>query len=290
MSLLKEFDLAIADVENIPRGFVTDKGNYDSYMSNAAWDDYLKDMSDEHRSQFDDGSGGELKEKNGRPPKMASFASSSRMIYMLSHNIPGFTFEKQLPTVVGGIANLDGYHETEQSHIFVEAKCREPYSHNAVQTIKQNYGPVYEYLSSKMPEIFSCTMEDVPDSRDMRVEFFCQGNSVASFDIKQMICHLLGVANEMLKSGSKKSILFLYLLYDPTELQLPTESKSEITQIYKDTCNAANNYRFEEMFGHIVDFLVQRSGSRTDSQTLSHIKNTFRFALCSQKDYATHLR
>ena len=141
-----------------------------------------------------------------------------------------------------------------------------------------------------MPEIFSCTMEDVPDSRDMRVEFFCQGNSVASFDIKQMICHLLGVANEMLKSGSKKSILFLYLLYDPTELQLPKESLDEITQIYKDTCNAANTYHFEEMFGHIVDFLVQRSGSRVDSQTLSHIKNAFRFALCSQKDYATHLR
>ena len=66
MSILKEFDLAIADIENIPRGFVTNKGNYDSYMSNAAWDAYLKDMSDEHHAQFDDGSGGELKEKGGR--------------------------------------------------------------------------------------------------------------------------------------------------------------------------------------------------------------------------------
>lgn len=37
MSLLKDFDLAIADIENIPRGFVTNKGNYDSYISNAAW-------------------------------------------------------------------------------------------------------------------------------------------------------------------------------------------------------------------------------------------------------------
>ena len=95
-------------------------------------------------------------------------------------------------------------------------------------------------------------MEDVPNTRDMRVAFFCKGDSVAYSDVKQMICHLLGVANEMLNSKLEKPVLFLYLLYSPAELQLSPENKCEIPRIYKDTCHAANNYCFEEMFGHTV--------------------------------------
>lgn len=173
MSILKEFDLAIGDIENIPRGFVADGNLYESYMSNAAWDAHLREMSDEHRAQFGNGSGGELKGKNGRPPKMAAFASSSRMTYKLSKDIPKFMFEKQLSTVIGGTANLDGYWEGEGQYIFVEAKCREPYSHKSPETIRQNYKPLYAYLQSNLPEIFSCTMEDVPGTKDMCVEFFC---------------------------------------------------------------------------------------------------------------------
>lgn len=194
MNLLKDFDLAIAKAEKETSGYRIGDRVYDSYLSNEAWGTYLAKMSKEHRCQYGDGSGGELEEKKGRPPKMASFASSSRMIYRLSNDIPGFVFEKQLPTVIGGIANLDGYLEREHDFVFIEAKCREPYSHTAIQTIKQNYKPVYAYLREIMPRVFSCVMEDVPDTRDMRVAFFCKGDSVAYFDIKQMICHLLGVA------------------------------------------------------------------------------------------------
>ena len=141
---LKDFDLAIAAVENTPRGYLTENGNYDSYMSNEAWDAYLSSMDPKHRMQFDDGSGGELKEKNGRPPKMASFASSSRMAYKCSKCLPNFVFEKQLSTVIGGTANLDGYWEGNGKYIFVEAKCREPYSHKSPETFRQNYKELYK--------------------------------------------------------------------------------------------------------------------------------------------------
>ena len=87
--------------------------------------------------------GSELKEKNGRPPKMASFGSSSRMIYNLSNKKNGFHFEKKLPTTVGGTANLDGFYEDDNRYIFVEAKCHEPY--NVKKTvISSKYKDLYK--------------------------------------------------------------------------------------------------------------------------------------------------
>lgn len=289
MRILKEFDLAIADVENIPRGFVTGKGNYDSYMSNSAWDSYLASMSAEHRAQFDDGSGGELKEKNGRPPKMASFASSSRMAYRLSKGIPHFVFEKQLSTVIGGVANLDGYWEGNGQFIFVEAKCREPYSHKSPETIRQNYKPLYTYLQSKLPDEFSCTIEDVPGTRDMRVEFFCKGKRAIHFDMKQMLCHLLGIANRMLLDNTcNMPIQFLYLLYNPTDLTLSEKSKKEILDIYHATCEAGINYDFKRVFSCVVDFLMDEKEYPTARADAEKLKSNFRFALCDQHDYRNY--
>lgn len=289
MNILKNFDLAIANTETLPSGYQIENRTYNSYLSNQAWEAHLAEMSETHRCQYGDGSGGELTEKNGRPPKMASFASSSRMIYNLSKDVPGFVFEKQLPTVIGGVANLDGYLENGQNLIFVEAKCREPYSHTAIQTIKKNYKPVYAYLREKMPGVFSCVMEDIPDTRDMRVAFFCKGQAVAAFDMKQMICHLLGVANEMLRSGSEKAVLFLYLLFNPGQLRISPESKQEISGIYEQTCRTANSCHFEEMFGHILDFLVQKNGVAMEPLQLLRLKASFRFALCDQNDYKSYL-
>ena len=286
MNILKDFDTAIANAEDTPKGYCVGGRSYDSYMSNDAWADYLDGMSAEHRSQYGDGSGGELKEKNGRPPKMAAFASSSRMTYLLSRDIPGFVFEKQLSTVIGGVANLDGYQERNEQYTFVEAKCREPYSYKSPQTIKQNYKPLYTYLQDKMPEVFSCTMEDVPDSRDMRVTFYCRGKEAVYFDIKQMLCHLLGVANKML-TGRKcdTPVQFLYLLYNPTKLDLPQGGREEILRIYQDTCAAVENYDFANIFGYVVDFLMQEKEYSVTVENVANLKNNFYFALCDQDSY-----
>ena len=75
-------------------------------------------MPETARIEYGAGDGGELEEKDGRPPKMASFGSSSRMIYNLSNKKDGFHFEKKLPTTVGGTANLDGFYEDDARYIF----------------------------------------------------------------------------------------------------------------------------------------------------------------------------
>ena len=289
MSMLTDFDLAIAEKENIPRGFITEKGTYSSYMSNAVWNDYLADMSAEHRTQFDNGSGGELKVKNGRPPKMASFASSSRMAYQLSKSIPNFVFEKQLSTVIGGTANLDGYWNGNGQYIFVEAKCREPYSHKSPQTIKQKYKPLYTFLQNKLPGIFSCTMEDIPGTRDMCVVFYCRGKEIVNFDIKQMLCHLLGVANKMLLDNTcNVPIRFLYMLYNPTELALPGQSQGEILRIYQATCKAAIDYNFEQIFACVVDFLMKEKEYPVSKERAEKLKENFTFVLCDQTSYSNY--
>ena len=302
MNILKAFDEALVREETksgaVRNNYLAD-GNpkpYASYLDNGSWDAFLEGMDDKHREEYGAGGGKELEEKDGKPPKMASFASSSRMIYNLSKHIPDFAFEKKLTTTVGGMANLDGYLKLEDKVIFVEAKCREPYSHKAEQIIKQNYRDVYAYLQEKMPDNFSCIMENILETkeenpkRNMRVAFFCKGKSVAYFDIKQMICHLLAVATEALKHPVNKKLVFLYLLYDPSDLQMPQEAKNEIMRIYGDTCWAANNYDFKAMFGHIVDFLLEKNKFDENAVDAKALKSAFSFMLCDQKIYKEQLR
>ena len=148
-------DCAIREFEvkdgNCEYGYqIPDKPIYDNYMSNKRWELFLEEMPDEYKRQFNNGSGGELKEKNGRtPPKMASYGSSSRFIYELSKGIVGFNFEVLLDTRVGGIANLDGFLHNGSEYIYVEAKRREIYyGTHKNNTIKSVYIPVYDKIKN----------------------------------------------------------------------------------------------------------------------------------------------
>ena len=302
MSILKAFDEALVQAEmgktSSGRGYMveTTGRTYPAYMDLDSWKAFKDSMIEEHRIQFDRGGGKELDEKDGRPPKMASYASSSQMIYKLSKHIRSFIFEKQLTTTVGGKANLDGYLESLQVRTYIEAKCREPYGHKAGQAIKRNYRKVYEHLQMKMPGIFDCTMEDIPEVPDakrprneMMVTFSCRGKEVAAFDIKQMICHLLGVATDRLAHPDKKRVQFLYLLYNPTELQLEDGVREEILGIYNETCQTAIAYDFKVMFGYVVDYLVTIKNFAATLEEIQHIKDSFEFALCDQNDYQGYL-
>lgn len=309
MSIVDAFTEALIqkqmNKDGLHRGYTVQANGrvYPDYLSNKPdWEQLKEGMLPEHYTQYNQGCGGEMKEEKGRPPKMAAFASSSRFIYTLSARnniIPQFKFEEQLPTTIAGVANMDGYQEREGRYTFVEAKCREPYSHSIKQAIKRNYKDVYAYLREKMPRVFSCVMEDIPDAPDgkepqnkMNVVFFCHNRVVGAFDIKQMISHLLGVATKFLTMGKAdreavKKIQFLYLLYNPTELQIQEPDRLEVMRIYEDTCWCANHYHFEEMFGHIVDYLAPKICPEALVEELASIKGSFSFKLCNQESYYT---
>ncbi len=144
------------------------------------------------------------------------------MLYLLARDMDGFCFEKKLPMVVGGEANLDGYAETADTRVFVEAKCHEPYGgRHDDPSVK--YAPLYEYLTAAD---FGVRWETTPlGNGKIRTSIYAQGRKIEHFDVKQMVCHLLGVAADLLRYPNAKKIRFLYLLFNPNAVELAQGSK-----------------------------------------------------------------
>jgi len=252
VDLVKALDYAKRNYEqneyNTGYGYVIGKKTYLNYLSNESWLDFLTGMSKLHQAQYKDGDGGELKEKKCRyginPPKMASFGSSSRFIYRLSHNIPKFSFEKQFPTRVGQTANLDGYLEKGTSIYCVEAKCREIYSTHKKITISTIYEDVYKRISKLHYDSFPIDN----DSEHRKYTFKYKEQELVHFDIKQLICHFLGITADLLENQKRGiSIHFIYLIFNPKTDTLFTEQikryKKTIFQQYDNTIKEI------EMFG-----------------------------------------
>ena len=158
---------------------------------------------------------------------MASFGSSSRMIYNLSKDIIDFKVEEKLYTTVGGVANLDGFLERDDRYIFVEAKCREPYG-NKTKIVARAYEELYNYITKSDISMLKCDIETI-DKKNMSVEFSYAEKKIVHFDIKQMICHLLGVVTCFLKGEKEiKSIDFYYLLFNPHKIKIANERGREL--------------------------------------------------------------
>lgn len=246
---IKDFEIeTIPELVGIKTGYLTKSGKlYANYFSNESFREFINNMPEKHRKQYDDASGGELKEKKGRygyyPPKMASFASSSRMIYLLSRDIDGFVFEQNLSTGLGGPANLDGYFLHDDTYTFVEAKRQEIFdSHSPV---KEAYRAIYTAINDADCPI-KITYSEGKDGEFTPI-FFCNGKEIHSFDLKQMISHMLGISRTFIQGTSKyckdiftfedgKKIRFLYLLYNPIQLlkrnNLATIERTKIQDRY----------------------------------------------------------
>jgi hypothetical protein len=293
MNITEKLDLAIKlrDTGTTDGSYTIGTIKRNTYMSNEEWDAFLLDMNPSARCEFECGGGSELKEKNGRPPKMASFGSSSRMIYNLSRQSKGFVFEKQLPTTVGGKANLDGFLETEDGYIFIEAKCHEPYSAKK-SAVSISYRKLYEYINARMGGDFNIEMIPSKCGRYMNVSFSTNNDKFERFDVKQMICHLLGIATGILNGTfEKKKISFIYLLFDPTKLPLESDVKPIIDNIYERTVFECGRIEWSKLFSIILEFLNNGKfkGSITNEE-INKMISGFRFTLVSQDTYSNLIK
>lgn len=264
---------------------------YGNYMSNKYWESYKKDMPEEYRRQFENGSGGELKEKKGRwgiyPPKMASFGSSSRMIYEFSKDIPGFCFEAQLDTRVGGIANLDGFLKKDNKWIYIEAKRREIYSttHEG-EEIKEVYMPVYEKIEKKCGlEKFKIETSNAKEEGKKKVTFNLNGAPVQYLDLKQLICHFLGITYDLAKNSINTEVKFLYLIYNPKDVEIDDKYKNKISERYKNVVDFINNHKktIEELFQAVLQYQLE-------THNLQEPKVNFEFKLVDQDSYEGELK
>ena len=288
MNIANELDLAIKRSEGHEgyTGYQVGKREYLGYMSNCEWDDFLLGMPERAKKEFGEGSGRELKEVGHRPPKMACYGSSSRLIYMLSSHKENFYFEEKLPTTVGGKAHLDGFMKEDGRYVFVEAKCREPYSAK-YKKVSDAYRDLYGYISRNMAGLIDIECSESDSEGDMSVSFFCEGEKIEHFDLKQMICHLLGIATGVLSGKyDNRQIDFIYLLYDPTDLEIEGNAGERIAKIYARECYECASVDFATLFGTVLRYLRdERNVGYMSEDDVDALCLRFTFSLCSQELY-----
>ena len=290
MKKLQQFDLALKEQEigNAAAAGYTEM--YPAYQDKAGWSAFVEEMKTKYplaHKRYSEGDGKELEEKDGKPPKMASYASSSRMIYLAARNAVGFEFERKLPTTVGGTANLDGFLSREDQYIFVEAKCREPYTHKSGQVIGTKYKPFYDALNEQFGNRFYIHMDNETRESGMDVVFTVDGKPIEYFDIKQMLSHILGIATAYLKEQFQdgkpydraKAIRFLYYLYDPTNLPID----DDLLSIYWQTCEEISHIEsavsFKKLFCFSVRYLLENT-KLSGCYSVDEADIRFAFSLC----------
>ena len=305
MDLVKALDFAIRDYEFKKKnnvyscGYFIGERKYWNYMSNDSWEKFKSEMPQEHRDRFKNADGGELCEKNSRwgwmPPKMASFGSSSRMLYGLSKDIPGFTFEKIMPTHVGHDANLDGYLLNDDTAIFVEAKCREIYSSHANLDISKEYRKVYQYLREKNSK-FGFDEKESKDQKQFKCTFKYDDEDIKHFDIKQLICHFLGITAALIDKTDNKlesnNIKFIYLIFNPQKNTDYSNSaiksyKKKLIEQYKKTRNEIEKFGdMKWLFDSIMEFQVKENEKlKLTKENLKLPNYSFSFELMDQEEY-----
>ena len=196
---------------------------YELYYSKNEFESFLTDMQCNYPSAFekyDSGKGSELKEQYvcgvARPPKMASVASSSRFCYLaLRDGGDGFgcngavEFEKgcEIKGIRGNAPQLDAFFS--ESEIYIEAKCHEIFDkHTIVMSEK------YRDLICDEENGFGLGVCICADGKNFEISPSSLGIDKDStiFDIKQFLCHLMGIACEKAPDDTAKLV---YLFFKP---------------------------------------------------------------------------
>lgn len=220
-SLIKKNLAAV--MEDNSFGYTLSK-KYENYFSQEAFAAFIDEMKSEryHRSfcSYDAGKGSELKEQTGRygktPPKMASVASSSRFCYLALRDgadglggsgVVEFEHECRIKGIAGTAPQLDAFIPNE--NIYVEVKCHEIFdAHHIVMKVKyweQLFGLNNAFDLPNIPKVQDETFE-------IGLETFNVSKPSTMFDIKQFLCHLMGIAS---KKEADKPAKLVYLFFKP---------------------------------------------------------------------------
>lgn len=303
------FDLSLKQSKG---GRITDKycfddgREYPAYYSKEQWSSFLKEMIDNHPlayDQFIKGDGGELEEKESEsglmmPPKMASYASSSRFVFEESKCLGGdFIFECKLPIAYRGFggeatASLDGYIPSRR--IFVEAKCHEFYS-TLYTEFKRAYKGLYDYLMAKTGGIFSYYV--VPGKSKDYIHFKWNDKEIQSLDLKQLLCHMLGIAKKSLLEDCSDISTLIYLVYQPEDgmLSLISDDETRLSIMYYWELEKREfeMIDFSLLYRHIVHYIFdykkswQKDGRY--STRVDEIAEAFDCEFCNQQMYRSIL-
>ena len=294
MNIAKILDRAIRDDEMIRKPKLKCSywnGVYEEYIKKECWEIIKAEMEINYPKAFEKygkGGGKELEERVvdniTYPPKMASFGSSSRMIYNLfrEREKEGFLFEEKLSTTIGGKANLDGFWPQTYKNIYIEAKCREPYGAKN-QNVSRAYEEFYKYITDSDNSLLKCEILEIKE-KDMKVNFVYGDKQIVHFDMKQMLCHFLGIATSALNGEvGDKLIEFWYLLFNPLKVTIEdAKAKEKIVEIYKATCEECCSVDFQNVFLLTLEYLQTKKGIGREKD-ITDIAKRFSFSLCDQE-------
>lgn len=241
----KEFDAIIkenllkAGVAEESLGYRTDNDRiYPEYYAKSEFDKFVDEMKanypehykkyygDENSNENKGGMGGELIEKRGRwgmmPPKMASVASSSRFCYLALRDGTNalfsdwevakddVEFEKECRIFMDGptAPQLDAYIENSSCDCYIEAKCHEIFDSHKIE-FKNKYWAIFRKDKS-----FRIVLENAiqhEETFEISRAVFGLSDKHLRFDVKQFICHLLGIACQ----SKGKPAKLIYLFFKP---------------------------------------------------------------------------
>ena len=291
METQKAFDLAkkAFDGGDIESGYVIDNSTYNAYYTKEDWSVYVRRMEAEHKDalqSFKDGGGKELEEKFSAryqklyPPKMASYASSSRFMYELGIQFPDFQFEIKLSTGMGrGKANLDGYLASK--NVYVEAKCHEIYKASKAE-YNEAHVKLYDYLKDNCLKDNNKVFYYKDEGK--YVSFSWGGEDVGRFDLKQMLCHLSGIARSKFNAADKR-VNFVYLVYSPIGDMLNyvqcDKTRKRIKDLYNEETKNAMRIDFSLIYKHVVKYFKPS----IDTSSLTEMERAFKFFFCDQNNF-----
>ncbi len=303
MSLQNAFDLAKKQLDggNTDTGYVARNGKtYFAYRNNEEWSEYLSEMELKYPfafKEYHEGDGGELDETH-YPPKMASYGSSSRFIYELSRDIPDFHFEKKLGICIPARndkqeaeASLDGYLESKC--IYVEAKCREIYARIHTK-FNEKYRVFYDYLSLRTEGRFGFSIQESTSTKGEFVKhvlFSWDNHPLCQLDLKQLLCHLLGIAKKTINDEGKQVPTLIYLVYNPTTELLSWTKSNRTTRLIKECWetekNEVSTVDFCLLYNCVVHFLYETKGigNTIPPEIIDRIADAFVFNFCDQNNY-----
>ena len=280
MSKIREvLDCAIRDAEgNRKGGYVGKRGKvYPNYMHNEEWADYLHSIPEAIQKAI-------TKELAGNPPHMACFGSSCRMAYNRLKKVKNIVFEYGLPTEVGGEAQLDAYIQAKKIEIFIEAKCHEIYGSHRIVEVSEVYLPVFD----KLQEFFTYAAEKSKKGY-VKCSFKVMEQEILHFDLKQLICHFLGISAGLLKGAIKsKKIRFVYLIFNPHHIKdrICDKYRKKILDQYDKAIEEINLFDMEKLFEAIFEY--QRSQNKNISHNYEGDIPEFEFFVADQDNGARY--
>ena len=238
-------------------------GVYDTYYTNNEFQNFITEMKINHPvhySAYAQGKGSELLpgSKNGTPPKMASVASSSRFCYLAlrngAHHLQvnsDVVVEHECPIIdkPNIQPQLDAY--SLSGNTYVEVKCHEIFIKSKTKTLGKSY---VDYIYGSKYGIGFKLPIDCKPTAEFKIPHkeFGLSDFPTYFDLKQFLCHLLGIACQ--NKGKDKPATLAYLFFRPKTsdnslnqelLSVFTKLQAEIISIFasqaiKDFCKENN--------------------------------------------------